>query len=293
MKTAGMFISIATSVLMCFAPALSAADLVNLYRSGELHLTVDKSFAADEVSFGDSDACTDIAVADDGSVFAATCDGWSICKFSPTGKLLATIGEKGSGEGQFRNRPSLGGILDNRYVFTTESNGRITVFDVSGRYVKTIALDYMPLQAVALQDGNIAVVGHVAYSGKRVRNIAVVINIQSEAETIVASRIEDNPAGTVVEVKAPGDRGTIAIGSPFGNPRMVIAATGDGNLVVGFGDQDYLRVLDPSGVELGRFSLDIKPLRITQTERDEYAASIRETLRKMDLPLEAADAVKR
>ena len=128
-----------------------------------------------------------LAVADDGTAFVCNHDSYTIQKFDPSGRLVKTFGEQGPGDGQFRNRPTVHGVLDNRYIFTSEHNGRLTFFDLNGQFVKVLELDYMPQQCLPLRDGKIAVVGFVAWSEGRQRHIVAIEDINDGEENIVCS----------------------------------------------------------------------------------------------------------
>ena len=82
-----------------------------------------------------------IAVAPDGSVFMSHKTTYTVWKFDRNGKLVKKFGEKGTGKGQFVMRANVEGILGEKYVYTSDAQGRILFFDLEGNYIKKLKLD--------------------------------------------------------------------------------------------------------------------------------------------------------
>lgn len=144
------------SLLLC--PALHA-DLLDIYRQGELKLISAENFGA-ETKWDNPSLykITSIAVAMDGSIFAAVSKQHKIFKFDNNGKVLFQFGQKGQGPSDLLYPGNLS-ILDNKYLVVCEyaSNRRISIFNLNGKFLKIIRTSYPVISAVALKNNKIAV----------------------------------------------------------------------------------------------------------------------------------------
>jgi sugar lactone lactonase YvrE len=77
-----------------------------------------------------------IAVGPEGSIYVVDSGRNRIVKFSPDGQVLASWGNEGSGDGQFRGVSSVAVDPGGNRVYVADSiNGRIQVFDSSGKFL--------------------------------------------------------------------------------------------------------------------------------------------------------------
>ena len=278
---------IATSILLLTAlSGATAQNLSDAYQSGTVVFQEDAKYGAgtdwkDVFSIptvqDDGSAVEprkSLAVADDGTAFVCNHDSYTIQKFDPSGRLVKTFGEQGPGDGQFRNRPTVHGVLDNRYIFTSEHNGRLTFFDLNGQFVKVLELDYMPQQCLPLRDGKIAVVGFVAWSEGRQRHIVAIEDINDGEENIVCSEITDSNAYGSVNLTT--DKGRVSfVGSSSRPSGWVVARTSDGDLIASFTDTPVVEMFSPDGQHLGQFSMAIDRIKYSDKERGQYGSSCR------------------
>lgn len=244
-------------------------SIADIYKSGEMVLMPDKSYA-DGVNwksvFPDFDLVTNgnpigryksMAVAPDGSVFVGNYSSYSIQKFDSNGKPLFSFGKRGSGDADFKQRPTLGGVVGGKYVFTHEHNGNIKLFTLDGKYAKTIVLDYMPTKAIALNNNNIAVVGHVAMAKINVRYVITIIDPETGEKNII-KKFDDlwEQSGLVINKD-----GYMWSYTPFGSSKSLIArALPDGNLAVGVTSSDQIEIYSPEGKLVRSFKLDYSAL---------------------------------
>ena len=87
-----------------------------------------------------------VVIAPDESIFINNRYQYNITKLTSQGRIVKTFGKKGGQPGEFINNPDLNGILDNKYVVTSDAQGRINFFDLDGNFVKMVTLDFMPLK---------------------------------------------------------------------------------------------------------------------------------------------------
>ncbi len=287
--------------MMC--GTLAAQDLTALYRGGEVTLRPDPTFGSGnnwEELFSDFESTAygkpvgtyhSLAVADNGTVFVSNYGQHSVYKFAADGRFVTEFGSEGWNDGQFANRPTIGGVLDNQYVLTTEYNGRVNVFDLGGRFVKLIQLEYMPLKCVALRDGRFAVIGHVPWQGAQVRNIVSLVDVHTEEEQIIYSEITSPEDSKMVRVK-DGEM-LVSLTNPADMVTRFIAATPAKNLVFGSSNNTEIKVFSPYGDQISSVDLKIERLPVTDEIRDEYVSGVESTVKERDLPQELIDAVRK
>ena len=287
-------------LIIALGGVAAAQNLTDLYGSGTVTLIPDPEYGSGnnwEELFGDYDkkaynnpvgTYRSLAVVGDGSVFVSNYSSYSLYKFDSRGRFVREWGSEGWGDGQFVNRPILGGVLDDQYVVTREHNGRVNLFDLDGNFVRRLQLDYMPLKVVALRDSRIAVLGHTSWGSKGQRRFVAIINVETLDEEIVFSRFGSGFEGCIVVQK---DSMTMSIANPTAKVTEFIAATTDGNLVVGQSDSSEVRVFSPYGDLLHTVDLTITPLPVTEEIRSEYIAGVEKSVEK-GLPEEALDQVR-
>jgi hypothetical protein len=278
---------IATLILLLIAVGgASAQKSADVYQSGTVVLQEDTQYGAGnnwKQVFNIPSVPTDdggsvnpyktLAVAGDGSAFVCNFDSYTIQKFDPSGKLVKTFGQEGSADGQFRNRPTMHGVLDNRYLFTSEHNGRLTFFDLNGQFVKTLTIDYMPMQCIPLRDDKIAIVGFVAMADGRSRHIVAIKDITTDEENIVCSKTTDSAGEGTVTLNTNKGQVTLTLGGSK-NHDWVIACTSEGNLVVSYSDDPTVEVFSPDGNQLGKFTMTIDRIKYPAIDKNQYEVKL-------------------
>lgn len=206
-----------------------------------------------------------IVVAPDGSIFMSHHTRYDIWKFDKDGRFIKKFGSKGNGEGQFVMMAKVAGVLGEKYLYTTDAQGRMLFFDLEGNYVKSLKLDYMPLNTVALNDMKIAIFGHVPWKKHTVRYIISIKDFESGQEKIIWDEIYD-PLMNLIEL--PNGKQMIAMMnvSKSETTRFGIAATSDGNLLVASNEDGTVSEYSTDGVIIRTFPLNIDPVEITDAD---------------------------
>jgi hypothetical protein len=274
------------SLLLITVGGATAQKPADVYQSGTVVLQEDPQYGVGndwKQVFGIPSVKTDegesvdpyrsLAVADDGTAFVCNYDSYTIQKFDPSGKLVKTFGQEGSADGQFRNRPTVRGVLDNRYLFTSEHNGRLTFFDLNGQFVRTQTLDYMPVQCVPLRDNKIAVVGFVIWSGDRSRHIVSILDVTTGEENIVCSKVTESDGYGTVTLNTDKGQVSLTLGSSKNND-WVIARTSEGNLVASYSDDPTVEVFSPEGNQLGKFTMTIDRIKYPAIDKNQYEVKL-------------------
>lgn len=282
------------AALMLLSVSANSQSLLDIYKKGEINLTPDYGFAQStdweklfsdysETKYGNPiGTYKDLVMSDDGLIFVSNYSGYSIYKFDSDGDFVMQFGSEGNATGEFRNRPSLHGVLDNKYVFTSEHNGRLNFFDLDGKFIKLVELDYMPLECIALGNGKIAVVGHVPYGGGDVRYIVAVKDINTADENIVSSFIIKDNERRNITFKM--NDGLMSIGNPFSKTDIFIRRSLNGNLIVGYSNREEIEVYDPDGSLLKSFKHNIVPITISEEDKQEFRQSVKKSLEKANIP---------
>ena len=262
-------------VCLALIPALfssappSGQSPADVYKAGSIRLVPDPAFGkATDWNLLFYDLFCDLAVAPDGSIFIANSRQHKIFKFDPQGKLVKTFGREGQGPGDFKYPGDLS-VLDGKFLVVGEyaESRRISLFDLEGNFKQLITTKGAPFRAVALRDGKIAYIvishrGEGPTALKRIESV-VIRGIDSPPETEVA-RFTFNPQSIMMR---PG--GSISFGDGTAGETF-IAATREGNLVVGNSLQTSLEVFSPEGVKLSSVDLAIEPLPVTNDYRTKY-----------------------
>ncbi len=269
--------------MVIFALQASGQSLLDIYRTGNLKLTPDSEFAVGTdwekvfpdynlVSYGNPiGRYKSIAVAPDGSIFVGNYSSYTIQKFDAKGKLIKTFGKRGNADADFKQRPTLGGVVGGKYVFTHEHNGHIKLFTLNGDFVKNILLDYMPLKAIALESNKIAVVGHVPM-GEKVRYVVTLIDPETGATKII--RRFDDIFDRNVSLSV-NKNGYLYSYSPIvSRVNVIIRAIPDGNIIVGVTDSKRIEIYNSNGKLAKSFDLDLTNLLYPEDLRKEFTTQM-------------------
>ncbi|MDD2197259.1 MAG: hypothetical protein PHE03_02785 [Bacteroidales bacterium] len=265
-------------VIIGFAFQSNGQPLLDIYKTGTLKLVQEEEYAKgviwnevfpdfQEQSLGKPiGSQKSIAVAPDGSVFVGNYSSYSISKFDPNGKHVLTFGQKGSSDQDFKVRPVLGGVVAGKYVFTYENNGQIKLFTLNGKYVKTIAVDYMPLKVIPLVN-DIAVLGHVPLANRRVRDVVTIINPETETMNIIRKYDDVWKSGALALNKKSY---IISYAPTFTSVNIQLRALPNGNLLVGITNSNQIEIYSPNGELKGSIHLNYSPLPYPEDMKKEF-----------------------
>jgi len=297
-------------LLMLFVSlAISAQQLASIYKGGDIKLVADASYAQNVVwdkQFSDFDQAArgkpigtfkQIVVAPDGSVFMSHHTRHSISKFDKNGNFVKEFGKKGGkSPADFIYMPSVQGILDGKYLYTTAVDGRMHFFDLNGNWVRTIKLKYMPLGTMPMKGGKIAIIGHVP-SGNGAKHIVSLLNYSDGKEKIMSSTFElyASTNEKVIKInpyfykdkdgKEQHIGQWISCSLPFSHPsyyRVRFATDTAGNLVAAYPATGEIAVFDNTGKKLKQFKADLKPEVITKEDREEYYQNASKDMKRLE-----------
>jgi hypothetical protein len=275
-----------TILIMAVCHSVTGQNLITLYKGGQVILEEDKSFGAEnnwkevffDIDYGwerHSDGKNRaIVIAPDGTVFMSHHSRHSISIFDRNGNYVKDFGRKGAKESDFVYMPYVAGVLDGKYLVTYAVDGRMLFFDLAGNWVKTHALQYMPVEAAMLSDGKFAILGHTAWATKS-RTLIAIIDYQTGTEKIVWDRFVDRPE---LAKKASGNQTSIVSSIPveqqvYVRPRIM--SDKEGNLVMVLPGSAEVKTFSPDGKLLKSYTLDTgERMKITQQDREDYSKAM-------------------
>jgi hypothetical protein len=276
-------------------PPSGQSRLLDIYKAGPIRLDPDPAFGkSTEWNLLFFNPYCDLAASPDGSLFIAGSREHKVFKFDARGNLVKSFGQKGQGPGDF-NSPGDLSVLDGKYLVVGEYAlaNRISLFDLDGKFNRILTTRRAPYRPVALRDGKIAYLVN-SYRGEgaasKMIQSAVIRGIDGPNETTVAERT----FGTGMIMVGP--QSSISFGSDT-TGSIFVAATREGNLIVGDSLETHLEVYSPDGAKLSTIDLGLEPVPVTkeiiksykdyqigEMKRDSRYAQgpMRESLKKME-----------
>ncbi|NIR10846.1 MAG: 6-bladed beta-propeller [Candidatus Aminicenantes bacterium] len=254
------------------------ADLIDFYKKGTIKLEASLDFGKGtdwEALFYDEKK--DLVAAPDGSIFVSNFLQHNVFKFTRDGKYIKKFGRKGRGPGDLYRVGNLS-ILDGRYLVIGEyaTARRISLFDLSGKYVKVLKTNHSVFSSVALKENKIAYLTY-RYVDKNksqlVKNIVIIIKDAETGNETVVDSIKIPALGTIVLQQ------TAAIMVKNNAGDVLIARTKDGNLLVGASNTPDIKIYSIKGKLLRYFHLEMKPLPVTdkyiQKYKDDFMSHVK------------------
>ena len=297
-KAARFFVGLVVVLSPAFlssGPPSGQSSLTDIYKAGPIRLDADPEFGKDtKWNLLFFNPFCNLAVASDGRLFIADSREHKVFKFDKQGHFIKSFGQKGQGPGDL-TVPMRISFLDGKYLVVGEYAlaNRISLFDLDGKFNRILTTRRSIYRPVALRDGKVAYLsfafrGHGA-SEKKIESV-VIRSIDGPDETTVAERT----FGTGMIMVGP--QSSISFGDhPTGS--LFVAATKEGNLIVGSSLETHLEVYSPDGAKLSTIDLGLEPVPVTkdyikrykdlevgQMKRDpRYAqGQMKESLKKME-----------
>ncbi|MCD4833898.1 MAG: 6-bladed beta-propeller [Bacteroidales bacterium] len=289
-------------LIFCCVSKTQAQTLLDVYKKGTINLTEDSKYGKntnwnkyfddrEDVVYGNPvGKMKSIAVSNSGEVYVGNYSKYNIYKFDKNGNFVREFGKEGYKEGEFLYRPTLRGILDNKYVFASDHQGRIQFYNLNGEFYKMVKIDYMPLQIVPLMDNKIAIVGHVAYNGKT-KIIVSIKDIDVGEEKIIYSYFDDDFYSKNIVIKK--GKGLQSF-SPSGfKDRPIIERTFDGNLIIGRNTESKLSIFSPNGEQIKDIDLNLTPVKTTEKMKSDFLNGVKDYLVEKNIYAENKDQLNK
>ena len=216
-----------------------------------------------------------IAYGSDGRIAVADRQLASITVFSPDGTVVATMGGRGDGPGEFRNITTLVADGADQIVAFDRVHQRTSTWTFDGKLVGSGRLEGSSTGRAIAKVGRFRDGGWYA----REANQAVQAGVRDVArDTVAFHRLSDNGVVGVTLVKVPGGltthfivRGMPGSRSALFSPRALGVVRGN-CLVVGTSDDPVLRIVDGYGRVRSRLDLEVELRRATEGDRRHWTS---------------------
>lgn len=172
-------------------------DLISKYKTGTIRLVPDKEYARGNdwntifKSYYDTlynkpmGMRKSLVMLPDGSVIVNHAYRDYRSKFSPSGKFEKEFVVEKAGHKYIM------GVINGNTLFTGLDNmGKMTCSDLNGKFRKTLTLNYMTKDVIALNNGKIAVVGWVIWSEK-FRTFVSIVDYETNKEKVIWEQFAD------------------------------------------------------------------------------------------------------
>ncbi len=180
--------------------SINAQDLLNIYKTGKVKLVPDKEFGQandwnrifrsyyDTIYDKPMGERKSLVVLPDGSVIVNHAYREYVTKFLSNGKF-----EKELVVEKAKHKPILGSLNGNMLFTGLDNMGNMTISDLNGKFVKTLKLDYMAHDIIALGKDKLAVSGWVIHSDK-FRSFVSIVDINTNIEKVIWDESIERPA---------------------------------------------------------------------------------------------------
>jgi hypothetical protein len=276
--------------------------LLDIYKIGPVKLVPDKTYGARnnwESLFNlyfdtlnshgrSSELDKKIIVTSDGSVFMTHHNRYEIWKFGSDGTFIRKFGSKGGKPDQFPMRPDIRAEVSDKYIFTSDVNGRLKFFDLDGNYFKSLTLKYIATDFCAMSNGEISLKGFVIWKSN-IRNIIVKLNIYTGKEDIVFDYFTDRGIFLTADnvdslINSVKSKHNIRLpGNSFFSSRPVVTLLKDGQVIISNSETGEMKIYNSNGNGIINSKMDIKPIAISEADVKENYEKMRQNfIREID-----------
>jgi hypothetical protein len=274
------------------------------YNAGELKLIPDESFLPnadwktlfqDETQTSAADKAglmKQVIVGPEEEIFISDRSTFTITILDKTGRIVKTIGKKGSKPGEFVNNQSLDGILNDKLLVVSDNQGRINFFDLEGNFVKMITIDFMPLGVYPLKSGNLIVWGHVPVAGNQAKSVLAEVEYSTGKYKVFDENIKPYNQPSIITI--PTEKSLLSFGAPYSAGKQMIRVTSDDKLIVADNSTDKIVVFAKVNgkYQKSEFNINTELIKIGEKEKEEYYQNFKARLQKNGLDVAYAEKVK-
>jgi hypothetical protein len=187
----------------------------------------------------------------DGRWIVADSRTYNFLVFDENGRFLKMLWKTGLRKAESSsavNRPEWISLLADKYVFVSEP-GRIRVFDLEGKEIRSTAINH-PIQCFeALDDRTVAIAGSMERIDLPKRYVAGLVDLETGKETIVMDSIESRPRKKAVPLTADGNK-TMSVDYPYAEIRGFVRKIPEGGFLAGFSNWPEIEIYDKTGRQL-------------------------------------------
>ncbi len=195
-----------TILLSAIIMSVSAQKLIDIYKKGPVKLIPDTEYAQNNNWNQVFETYTDslygkpigqrksLKILPDGSIVVNNAYRNFFTKFSANGKFDKEFGITGKDGKLWKKHKDIAGIINDNFFSGLDNMGNMVCFDFDGNYIKTLKLDYMTRQMIALPNNKIAVVGWVIWKEK-FRDFVAIVDYETNEQKIIWEHFTDRCKG--------------------------------------------------------------------------------------------------
>ena len=292
--------------LMVIVLHVSSQDLIDVYKKGKVKLVPDKEYALnnnwekvfetyyDTLYNKPMGSRKSIVLMPDGSVVVNHAYKNYYSLFNPEGGFVKEFGLiKGQGW-RFKDTQAIRGNIEHTFFTKPNNNGKMLCFDYEGNYVKTLTLDYMTKDMVALPNNKIAVVGWAIWKTK-FRDFVAIVDYETNEQKVIweyfTERSLDRKGGSndllfnysyVFEKQGAVSCTTMPFSRRTGIKARPELACINNQLIVANPSNGELQIFDLNGKLISRKQMNLKSNQITIEEQKEIQRKAIEKYKSMD-----------
>jgi hypothetical protein len=198
----------------------------------------------------------DLVRLSDGRMIVADSRTYNFLVFNADGKFVNKFWKRGRRDKEnlsVYGRPEWISLWEDRLLFVSEL-GRIRVFDLSGKEIRSAKVDHPVNCFEALDEKTVAVAGWVMRKDLPNLRLVAVVDLDTEKETVVmdlSSKEYDKPAASYTT----DDGKIVTVDIPYASLRPFVRRLPDGLFLAGFSHWPEVEVHDTSGAKTGDFLL--------------------------------------
>ena len=248
---------------------IGAQELIDIYKTGKIAIHPDSDFGVNNRYFKSDDQSlkryTNIVLSDDEDIFLLDRKKHQVLKFDKSGSLIKKIDLNTTKSTSVYHHLNEMEVLDNKYLLIRRYSN-IKIFDLDGKFMKTIKFDYPLYGFVALKNNKIGIKGNVFLNNKKIKIHVAIVDIETEKEQPVIAFFRDFKKEHIsFKIKKSG-----WLGSSFGQrgSKVILNHSLDGNLIVGNTKDSEILIYDTDGKQLNEIKLNYSPQKVKQEDRN-------------------------
>ncbi|MEI6682140.1 MAG: hypothetical protein WCO44_05910 [Bacteroidota bacterium] len=183
-------------IISLFVMSMYGQKLLDIYKKGTVRLVPDTEYGKgndwnnvfktwyDTIYSTPMGSRKSLVIMPDGSVVVNHRYRNYYSRFSPSGRFekeFSITSQKGL---TIRETTEIEGVINNTFFTVPDNSGNALCFDFTGRYVKTLKLDYMVSQMIPLSNDKLAVVGWVIRK-KSFCDFVAIVNYTDNVQKII------------------------------------------------------------------------------------------------------------
>ncbi|MGE5342490.1 MAG: 6-bladed beta-propeller [Candidatus Omnitrophota bacterium] len=214
-------------------------------------------------------AVESIDISDDGTVYVADSKNYKVFVISGDGKYLSSIGNRGSGPGEFSVLRHLA-FQDNRLIVVDDIN--IHYFSKDGKHLKSVINQYLNLTPVDFVNPEKFISVTLFTGSYSEKGQVLIVDIPTKTRNLITEFPKFKPGA--IPIKSGKDTTTTYSFSVSSlTPRMILGYRNN-RLYFGMNDRYTIRITDLNGKAISQFSVDRKREKVTDKFKEELILAL-------------------